>query len=325
MNATGEEKQMMNFGYQLPVKVFQFITIVTAFLGFAGNFFAYLTASSFTKKSSGQTFIKCLAVSDTIAAFQDGIMEAMLAFLGVSFFTLHPLLCRFLGWFTYFSSSAAGYVLLAAAFDRLIAIWKPIWYKQKSKPKRAIIASLAIWIVLGLSMLPIFFEYGLDENYCNFDDTNPWHFLHDWTFSVYYEFIFIGGYILPGLSMVFVNALIIYKLRHKSTSVSRKDREMTLCLIIVCVSFLICLSGLGIMARLSLVFADSKPSEANLINYVRKLPAVLNNSMNFYAYFAASSYFRNTFFRILRGTKTDHRNTTTAITNRQRQPKNARN
>ena len=160
-------------------------------------------------------------------------------------------------------------MLLAAAFDRLIAIWKPIWYKQKSKPKRAIIASLAIWIVLGLSMLPIFFEYGLDENYCNFDDTNPWHFLHDWTFSVYYEFIFIGGYILPGLSMVFVNALIIYKLRHKSTSVSRKDREMTLCLIIVCVSFLICLSGLGIMARLSLVFADSKPSEANLINYVR--------------------------------------------------------
>ena len=80
-------------------------TIITLF-GLVGNTFAYLTADNFPQKTSGQNFIKCLAVSDVIAGFQDGIMEAMLAMFGFNFFALHPMLCRFLGWFTYFSSSA---------------------------------------------------------------------------------------------------------------------------------------------------------------------------------------------------------------------------
>ena len=151
----------------------------------------------------------------------------------------------------------------------MIAIWKPIWYKQNSKPIRASITSLALWLVVGLSMLPNFFEYDLIGTYCNFVDTNPWALLHGWQFDVYYEFIFIGGFILPGILMVIVNFLIIYKLKKSSASVSRKDREVTICLIVVCVSFLLCLSGLGILARLSLILAQTNPSGANLINYIR--------------------------------------------------------
>ncbi|XP_075255032.1 C5a anaphylatoxin chemotactic receptor 1-like [Convolutriloba macropyga] len=294
-NGTGD----IELGYETPIKVFQAITVWTALFGLPGNIFAYLTASKFTQRSSGQTFIKCLALSDLIAGFQDGVMEAWLAMLGIKFFTLHPLLCRFLGWFTYFSSSAAGVVLLATGFDRMIAISKPIWYKQNSKPRRAKITSILIWVITGLAMLPNFFEYDLKELYCNFVIGNPWSILSLKEFKVYYEFIFFGGFIIPGIAMIIVNLVIVYKLKEKSATVSRSDREVTVCLIVVSVAFCLCLGGLGILARLSLVLKDTNPSVANLINYIRKFPAVLNNSMNFYAYFAASSYFRGQFYETI--------------------------
>ena len=49
------------------LKIFEAITCFTIILGIPGNIFAYLTASRFTQNSSGQAFIKCLAVSDMIA------------------------------------------------------------------------------------------------------------------------------------------------------------------------------------------------------------------------------------------------------------------
>merc|ERR1712150_289194 len=89
------------------------------------------------------------------------------------------------------------------------------------------------------------------------------------------------------------------QLKKKSESVSRRDREVTISLVVVSVCFCLCLGGLGVLARLSLILADSNPSLANLINYIRKLPAVINNSMNFYAYFLSSRFFRDTFYEVI--------------------------
>ncbi|XP_075246195.1 type-1 angiotensin II receptor-like isoform X2 [Convolutriloba macropyga] len=296
---SNSEDGEVQLGYQTQIRIAQVVTVAVTILGLVGNTLAYLTADHFPQKTSGQAFIKCLAVSDTVAGFQDGVMEALLAMMGVSFFSLHPMLCRFLGWFTYFSSSAAGFVLLATAFDRMIAISKPIWYQQNSTPHRAKITSISIWAVVGLSMLPNFFEYDLNGSYCNFVYDNSLGILNNLQFAIYYEVIFYGGFILPPVAMVFINIVIVYQLKRKSETVSRRDREVTISLVVVSLCFCLCLGGLGVLARLSLMLADSDPSLANLINYIRKLPAVINNSMNFYAYFLASRFFRETFFEVM--------------------------
>ncbi|XP_063728828.1 C5a anaphylatoxin chemotactic receptor 1-like [Symsagittifera roscoffensis] len=291
---------MEEFGYQTTIKIFGAITCFTIILGIPGNVFAYMTASRFTQNSSGQTFIKCLAVSDMIAGVQDGVLESTLHLIGYDIFKYHPLLCRWLGFFTYASTVSAGYVLLATAVDRMIAICRPIWYKQNSKPIRAVITTILIWILNIVGTIPIFFEYDLEGMYCNYVFMNQWAILREeWQFQVYYEFIFVAGFITPGVTVLIVNLVIVYKMRNTHNKLSRREKERTVCLIVLSVSFLFCLGGLGFLNRLSTVLRDSNPSEANLVNYIRKFPAVFNNSMNFYAYFATSSYFRRVFFQTM--------------------------
>ncbi|XP_063728417.1 probable G-protein coupled receptor 21, partial [Symsagittifera roscoffensis] len=257
-------------GYQTTIKIFEAITCFTIILGIPGNIFAYLTASRFTQNSSGQAFIKCLAVSDMIAGVQDGVMESSLSLIGFDVFSSHPLLCRWLGFFTYATTISAGYVLLASAADRLVAIWKPIYYKQNSKPIRAVITTVAIWFLTVLGTVPIFFEYDLDGTYCNYVFENRWAiFPEQWQFHVYYELIFVGGFITPGVVVLAVNMVIVYKMNRTIVKISRREKERTVCLIVLSVSFLVCLVGIGFMARLGTVLRNSKPSEANLINYIR--------------------------------------------------------
>ena len=93
--------------YKTYIGLIQYLMVVTATFGTIGNVFAYMTAVNFSQKSSGQTFIKCLAVSDTLAGFQDGILESLPpAMFSFDLFVQHTLLCRWKAWVTNFSSIA---------------------------------------------------------------------------------------------------------------------------------------------------------------------------------------------------------------------------
>ena len=82
------------------------MTVAVTIFGFLGNFFAYMTANNFPQKTSGQTFIKCLAVADLLSALQDGIIESMLPIVGINLMAVNDLVCRFFGWWTFVSTIA---------------------------------------------------------------------------------------------------------------------------------------------------------------------------------------------------------------------------
>ncbi|XP_063712096.1 cephalotocin receptor 1-like isoform X2 [Symsagittifera roscoffensis] len=284
--------------YETYIRIFQSLLAGTAILGLIGNVFAYLTASNFAQKSSGQNFIKCLAVGDTLAGFQDGILESLFPMLGLDLFVHHTLLCRYMGWFTYFSTVASAYVLVATAVDRLIAVWKPIYYSQNSTPVRATVTSLLVWLLWALICLPVFFTFDVQgDDFCFIVVDNPWSILTAEQLQTYNDFIAMSSATVPGIALIVVNILTLYKLKKNTASVSRNDREVTICLIVVSVSFLICVLATGIMVKHGVDIRDSNPDLAYMINYTRKIPVVINNSMNFYAYFAASAYFRSVFYQ----------------------------
>ena len=66
-----------------------------------------------------------------------------------------------------------------------------------------------------------------------------------------------------------MNVGIVWQLRVKASSVSKRDREVTVSLIVVSLCFCLCLGGLGILARLSLHLGKTNPRGANLVNYIR--------------------------------------------------------
>ena len=57
-------------GYYTGIIAVRAVTFAVAVIGITGNVFAYLTASRLDSKTSGTTYIKCLAVADTAAVFQ---------------------------------------------------------------------------------------------------------------------------------------------------------------------------------------------------------------------------------------------------------------
>ena len=74
---------------------------------------------------------------------------------------------------------------------------------------------------------------------------------------------------VPGIALIVVNILTLYKLKKNTASVSRNDREVTICLIVVSVSFLICVLATGIMVKHGVDIRDSNPDLAYMINYTR--------------------------------------------------------
>ena len=56
----------------------------------------------------------------------------------------------------------AAYVLVATAVDRLIAVWKAIFYSQKSIPVRATVTSGLVWLVWAMISLPNLFIFDVE-------------------------------------------------------------------------------------------------------------------------------------------------------------------
>ncbi|XP_075248274.1 uncharacterized protein LOC142341239 [Convolutriloba macropyga] len=298
--------------YEQTVKVLQILTVISAAFGFV----AYLTADHFPQRSSGQTFIKCLAVADSISGFQDGIVEMLLPLIGIDLFLVNEFGCRFLGWCTFWTSISVkgvtgtgtpsatsdrsvgdglsstvlipglndsidenentqreiadtppSYILTATAFDKIFALFKPVWYKQNSTPRVANTISTLIWIIIAILTFPIFLEYDLQDSYCNFL-TNPWSL-----FSEYMGFLtvylFLTGVLMPISAAGIANLVIIVKLRQKTLSVSRSDREVTVSLLVVSISFFICQMINAYFSIAVISAADTDPSLAMFYNYAK--------------------------------------------------------
>ena len=87
--------------YYTAIIVVRAITFAVAIVGITGNVFAYLTANRLESKTSGSTYIKCLAVADTAAVAQDGIIEMGLPIFGVDVRTVDRYVCKGIAWYSW--------------------------------------------------------------------------------------------------------------------------------------------------------------------------------------------------------------------------------
>ena len=60
----------------------------------------------------------------------------------------------------------ANYILLALSVDRVLAVWKPLTYRIKSKPVIAKWATMLIGILMSIICAPTFVAIGLEGDDC---------------------------------------------------------------------------------------------------------------------------------------------------------------
>ena len=111
---------------------------------------------------------------------------------------------------------SANYMLSMLSIDRVIAVWFPIFYFQNSKPKYALMTSLAIVLISSVVTLPSISLYGVQNGMC--------HIVHfDWLTPEQADlFLLVAGFglllLIPLLGILVANMLIIWKLRTRTSS-----------------------------------------------------------------------------------------------------------
>ncbi|XP_075262404.1 uncharacterized protein LOC142354001 [Convolutriloba macropyga] len=138
------------------VRTVRAVTFGIALVGLIANTLVYITASKLgeSEHSSGFMFMRCLAVSDSMALLQDGIIEMGLPLLGLRMRTLSDYACKVLAFYSWSTTLAANLVLVALSFDRVLALWTPVFYFQRSKPSHALITTIILQIFSMVCTVP---------------------------------------------------------------------------------------------------------------------------------------------------------------------------
>ena len=136
----------------------------------------------------------------------------------------------------------------------MFAVWKPHVYKQKFKPA---VAKWTSFLILGFSIIlcsPTVLTIGLNGEDClpgkHATDLLPPEFI-DWYNRAVSVVINVA---IPFIGHVVFDSLIVYKLKRAgaSTSLSRKEKDVTVSLLLVCVFYLVTTSVIAVnMAKYS--------------------------------------------------------------------------
>ncbi len=90
------------------IDVIRAVALTVAIFGISGNILSFITASNMGSNMSGLTFIKCLAVADSLAALQDGVIEMGLPLFGINLRAINNVACKSLAIFSW-TTTIAGF------------------------------------------------------------------------------------------------------------------------------------------------------------------------------------------------------------------------
>ena len=124
---------------------------------------------------------------------------------------------------------------MALSFDRVMALWYPVYYYQNAKKSTAVITSIAIHVVIALVFLPLWSWFQIQDNICtlsNFDLLNE-----QVSYVILLVYTFVLSMALPVVCIVVSNALVIYKLRNRMSVMSERDREISVALVLASATF----------------------------------------------------------------------------------------
>ena len=91
------------------IEVIRGAALSVAVIGIIGNVLAFMTASKLGSNMSGLTFMKCLAVADSLSASQDGIIEMGLPLFGINLRALNDVACKSFAIFSWTTTIAGSF------------------------------------------------------------------------------------------------------------------------------------------------------------------------------------------------------------------------
>ncbi|XP_075249466.1 somatostatin receptor type 2-like [Convolutriloba macropyga] len=283
--------------FQDLVKVIRWIIFVVCSMGLFGNLLTFLASSKIVEngESSGTVFMKCLAVADNLACIRV-LLNTCMPLFGLNLRGLNLPVCKTLAYYSGCTMIISNFCLAGLSFDRLLAVWVPVKYYQKSKPKYALGACIAVVVATCIFCIPMIFRFGLSppRGLCDFDSSTL-------LAEIYVQSNILGFMFLIPIALVGGSSVaIVFKLKQTSktsaaaanTSSRKKEREITLSLVLLAAFFTVNM----LLGSISLILTTGRYvtdfSTEFLLKISKELPVALNNAMNFFLYFLASESFR---------------------------------
>ena len=308
-NETDFCKQEYPAENNLTNQLYLYIFVILVLGGLLGNLINILVFSSKPlRKHSSNAFILMLAISDStylVNAFFDWLIALKcLRYQNSSadFLNHSDTFCKFVLFFLDLSANYSSMVILFFSIERLIAVYKPMKVKQICTLRRTRILCLSLLITIVLWIAPYhFIMFGADATHgCS--SYSEWDFL----VSILYIIEKLTFRVLPVLVIAAINASIICKIvtsgpvgEETNHHRSDKNRQMTMLLILISVSYVILV--LPLLTFYGLVFLHNTyiitVSKKNM-EIARKWMKILNIAgfaINFYLYSIGSNMFKEQF------------------------------
>ena len=125
--------------------------------------------------------------------------------------------------------------------DRVIAVWKPHYYREKLIPGVARKVAIGVGVLFGFICAPVYFFGGLVDDECFVGSGSAsigWLF-PPWIIDTYKQIMqTIVLVAVPFVTLIISNSFIVYKLKKSGGSIAKNEREVTISLVLVCLFYL---------------------------------------------------------------------------------------
>ncbi|CAD5111411.1 unnamed protein product [Dimorphilus gyrociliatus] len=291
-------------------RLWRYMAPVIFFTGLIGNAIILLVMR---RKRMGHTstslYLRFIATADLLVLVFGMIPEWLEASDIVIFKTLHPATCKIEKFAHYSVNDTATWFLVAFSFDRFIAVKFPLHKKVFGTARR--IKSICTAIVL-LSMaknIEVFWTRGFERVNEDYRCGSPTQKILNYNKNVRPYLVFTLAVAVPLLVISSCNLAIIWTLYRqktpttanvgKSQSRTRIMTQMTLMCVSVSFAFIICITPTFVMYIGKQYWRDRDwydvaKAVSNQLLYV-------NNSINFFLYFATGTKFRIEVFVLFGG------------------------
>jgi hypothetical protein len=226
-------------------------------VGMVGNVLSFLLLSGPQYRTSSTcVYMKAVAISDSIHLLSIPLQRSVAYILLDKIKRMSPnrtrIFCTQGMFWLYFSPTVSSYLLFAMSLDRLLALVFPFKSRVSSSVSNAMAVVVAIFVVAVVLHLPIqFIRY--DSGQARFPNSTlcPAHF--DDGFSNVYEQLFSVFVIyFPFVAIFTCNAgiIVVVEVNNRNTKIlkpgtdqhsDRKDGHITVMLLIVSFTFVVCL------------------------------------------------------------------------------------
>ncbi|ELU00159.1 hypothetical protein CAPTEDRAFT_200662 [Capitella teleta] len=284
---------------------------IICFVGMTGNIFILIVLGQKAMQTSTNVFLSALAISDIIKLVND-----FLYFLTVLLQETHPsagnkafgYLYPYAHFIFNMSVCVSSWLTVSVAVERYILVCHPTRAKGITSIPRAKVISIVCFIWMTAIAIPSALRYKTvtitvqsgDRNISSLDVKLTPLWLNE-TFVVAYNWLqSLLRSIIPLFVLVFTSSFIINALRKTRANKRMASRnKITLMLIIVILSFLVCIIPDAIMsAFFNLGYAES---ENYLVKGVREITDMLlgvNAMINFELYMIFNKLFRDQFMQL---------------------------